>query len=124
MKPVGNEEQKDDSVKEIIESVMEQDCPELPVLEDSSSGEPDTNGSVEIHISPDKMSVLVSFFPHLGNGKRLNTGDVVSLLSERGVDRSLVNREAIDNALWTCEEDSSSVKDVEVARGIPPRRGR
>ncbi|MBN2656711.1 MAG: DUF342 domain-containing protein [Spirochaetales bacterium] len=112
-----------EQVEEVIESLMEQDCPELQALDDGEADEPNRDGSVEIHISPDKMFVLATFFPHLGSGKRQSAADIVSVLTEQGIDRSLIRKEVIDDALWNCEKNSSSLKDVEVARGIEPADG-
>jgi len=111
------------SLREAIDSVMEQDCPELPVLQDAEADESDEDGSVEFFLSDDKMNLSASFFPPRGNGQALNKAEVLVRLLKEEIEPDLIDEEAIDKALWSCREDASTVRDVIVARGVPPTSG-
>jgi uncharacterized protein (DUF342 family) len=69
------------------------------------------------------MLVKGSFSPHQGSGKKLSTSDAVSQLLELGIERTLILKDAIDDAIWNCEDTGVPVHNIEVARGIEPEDG-
>lgn len=77
------------------------------------------DGYAEVWLTEDEMSALADFHPPTGAMKPIEPGQIVELLSAKGISKG-VDRDAIKEAVFRCNTERIRITDVVVARGTRP----
>jgi uncharacterized protein len=101
--------------------------PPLPDVPQSLAAliEPSVDGTVDITVAADQMSVHATFFPPAGDGRPLDLDTVLETLQGKGVTTG-IDGLTIRACLATCNEERTRVSDALIARGtravneVPP----
>lgn len=77
------------------------------------------DGFAEISIAPDKLTVTGNFYPPSSGGSFLTYPNVAQKLEENGVITGVLH-EVVQESIFTVNTSRTAVKNVVVARGVPP----
>lgn len=83
------------------------------IIEDRS------DGFVSIEISEDKMEAFASFHPASGKGRPLEYVQAESAFSANNITHGII-KEAVEEAIETCNRDQRTVNKVLIAKGTKP----
>jgi len=100
---------------------LTEDLLELAELISQNGGDISIDGSYQLNLSEDKMSITLSIKPPIGNGKEVTYENIITELKKRKITRGVcINaiRQAVDDA-----SNGKEVNDTVVVRGTPPIPG-
>ncbi|HUI70820.1 MAG TPA: flagellar assembly protein A, partial [Spirochaetia bacterium] len=94
-----------------------------PVAQELPSHRPadarSADGSVEVRVSEDRMTVVANFYPPLGTGKPIMLLEVREQLIARGLSFG-IDWELVTSSIETCNESHKALANIEIAHGRLP----